>query len=110
MRDVPAAVVAIAIAIAGGAVAAVRAAVQEVVREVMVVAAPAAVADAEEGSSYPVSVTRRAAAMRPFPFGVAECGFTVAISRSWSDGRPRPSKRAKFARGLSTRDPGIKPW
>ena len=112
MRDVPAAVVAIAIAIAGAAVAAVRAAVQAVVREVMVVAAPAAaVADAEDGSSsseFPVM--RRAAAMRPFPFGVAECGFTVAVSRSWSDGRPRPSKRAQFARSLSTRDPGIKPW
>ncbi|SPE43635.1 hypothetical protein SBA7_1610008 [Candidatus Sulfotelmatobacter sp. SbA7] len=41
--------VAIAIAIAGGAVAEVQVAVQEVVREVTVVAALAAVADAEEG-------------------------------------------------------------
>jgi len=88
VKDAPVAVVAIAIAIAGAAVAAAQAAVQAVVREVMVVAALAAVAaDAEDGSSsseFPVM--RRAAAMRPFRFGIAECGFTVAVSARGATG------------------------
>ena len=95
MRDVPAAVVAIVIAIAGGAVAAVRAAVQEVVREVMVVAALAAVvADAEEGkiSSQQCEGPQRCG---PFPFGIAECGFTVAASARGATGvLVRPSERS----------------
>ena len=77
MKDVPAAVVAIAIAIGGVAVvAAVQAAVPE---EVTVVATPAVVAaDAEDGrKSSDLTATRGAAAMRPFfcePRFVAACG------------------------------------
>ena len=77
MKDVQAAVVAIAIAIGGVAVVA---AVQAVVLvEVTVAATPAAVAvDAEEGrKSSELTATRGAAAMRPFFYGprfVAACG------------------------------------